>query len=225
MSPPRVFAVFILGSFLFACSSIQQSHLRNFKSVFSPSPGVVLSQQELSKIDVDLINVKHGDRPLATMALAYIENDQYKWVSSDDVIFVTQAGRIVQTVGLDKNLVFTTNLQDDPLSQGANLTGDHHWQRLVDYDSQEYSLLIRTNSVTYKDVQLQVLGYSFDTRLIEEQADMQKNGHDYTLVNRFWFDTSSGELLKSSQQISESNDTIVITYLHRAMRLAQQLFE
>lgn len=60
----------------------------------------------MQQSDIDLISVKRGERPVAIMALAYLENDQHKWISRDKAMLTMEKGRIVRTLGLTENLLY-----------------------------------------------------------------------------------------------------------------------
>ena len=49
------------------------------------------------------MKIRFGKGPHAILILAYINNDIYEWVGSDDVRIYTYQGRIIQTTGLPHN--------------------------------------------------------------------------------------------------------------------------
>ena len=58
---------------------------------------------------------KVGDVPQALVILAYVDGPRMSWVSADGVMFVTQYGRLIKTVGLPNDLRYLGSLDKDPL--------------------------------------------------------------------------------------------------------------
>jgi hypothetical protein len=190
---------------------------------FESDTAVTVSNDKIKLSTADLIYVKNGDRPIATMALAFIENDQYKWLSRDGVMFITKNGRLVQTVGLEKNLIYVSDLSTDPLALSQANNKEMQWNRVIDTEHGDYGANLSSQFSTINDELIWVQDEQFKTIKHIESVHYQseKYGEDIW-TNTFWFHHESGQLLKSSQKVSPQSETVEITYLSRAVRLLEQ---
>jgi len=225
MNPLKVSFLIVVISILFvtACSTTQQAYIRNVEMYFESDTAVNLSTEEIRQSAADLIYVKNGERSQVTMALAFIENEQYKWVSRDGVMFITENGRLVRTLNLDKNLLYVSHLSLDPLALPSFYDKDLQWDRVIDTQHGEYGVNVSSSTsvlinhlVDIQDAQLMTKKYLETVHYIS-----QLHGK-HTWINTFWFDQSSGQLLKSSQKMSPHSDAIEITYISRALRLLEK---
>ena len=169
----------------------------------------------------DLIAVKHGERYQVIMALSFSENGIDTWRSADNALFFMQNDVIVQTHGLNNDLVYQSNLNANPLAADSATQTD--WHYITDIEGYGYGLDVETSWRRAGEESLNVLSNDFNTNLIEQHVKYTGAKPFYeselSWINRYWFDKSSGELLKSEQKISPANDWIRITFLSRAQRL------
>ena len=209
---------------LTACSTTQQAYLQNLQFYFAGQKNVELTKQDVISSPVDLIYVKNGDRPYATMALAFIENEQYKWLSKDNVMFITQKGRLVQTLGLSENLVYTSNIDTDFLKNWFAKRGNAvSWERLIDIQLQErddFGAKLLSSIKIDENVNIKIQDTAYSTYHIVETVYYESVlSGKASWNNEFWFERESQQLLKSSQVITPQMDSVEIVYLSRAARL------
>jgi len=204
-----------------ACSTTQQAYLQNVKMYFASDNDTTLTMEDVKEATVDLIYVRNGDRPQATMALAFIESNQYKWLSQDGVIFITENGRLVRSSGLDKNLIFVSNLSTDSLKD-LQSRRNVPWNRVIDTEYGDYGVALSSQMSASTDQLISIQTRQLKTTKYTESVSYQssKYGKD-EWTNTFWFHQESGQLLKSSQKTSSQSDNIEIVYLSRAMRLLE----
>ncbi len=210
---------FLFFLLLTGCSSTQSVYWQNILYALQDTPKVELTAGQVLQTPVDLVYVSNGERGQAAMALAYIENERLKWVSSDSVIFITQNERIIRTVGLDSNLLATTNLESDPLKNIQAETTQQEWLRTIDFDGQ-FNVQLKTTGFEINSANLSVLETHFETLEYIEHVKEIPSGMSWT--NHFWVDKKSGELLKSIQKINSHADIIEMVYITRAARLIPQ---
>jgi hypothetical protein len=206
--------------FLSACSSTQQAYLQNIDIYFESNVDVALANEDIEQAGVDLIYVKNGERPIATMALAFIENGQYKWLSKDGAMFITQSGRIVRTVGLDRNLLYTSELTTDPLQHPNERIDGTIWSRIIDSEYQDYGADLESKFTMTTDTLLTIQGATFTVKKITEMVDYKSAAlGDHHWTNIYWYHQDSGQLLKTFQKTSAKGERVEITYASRAIRL------
>ncbi|QJR82806.1 YjbF family lipoprotein [Alteromonas pelagimontana] len=202
------------------CSSTNRAYYDTLKAAFSSSESS-LTVEQIRASRADLMAVKSGDRDSAIMALAYIENGHHKWVSADNILFIADHGVLIRTEGLAENLIFTGNLEQNPLLQPFPLK--FNWSRAIDIEGLGYGLPISSAWRLKGSETLSILSQTFDTLVIEEtvsfpsQPPFIQTGLSWQ--NRYWFDKESQELLRSEQKFSPDGDTYNMTYLSRATRL------
>jgi hypothetical protein len=151
-------ALIPLVSTLSGCSTTTLAYYNTLKLALKDN-SVNYSVDEIAASKADLMQIKAGERDLASLALAYIDGDKYRWVSGDKVVFTTQHGVIVKTEGLDSDLFYTGNLQHNPLSTNDVLP--YSWKRKVDVDSIGYGLSVDSSWRIEGEESREYLGYYF----------------------------------------------------------------
>lgn len=207
--------------FLSACSSTQTAYLQNVELYFSSKVDNTMSSEDIALAPYDLVYVKNGERPIATMALAFIENGDYKWLSSDNAMLITRNGRIIRTLGFTQNLIHTTNLDEDPINAGANIQENHPlWLRRIDSEFNDYGAELKSTFSVTNNTVLSIQGIEFPVQKVQESVAYNSAIYgNSSWVNTFWFHSASNQLIKSSQTISPNLDSIDLTYVSRALRL------
>lgn len=214
--------LFALVSFFFlsGCSTTQQAYLQNIKMYLDSDVNVTVSNEDIIQSKVDLIYVEIGERPRATMALAFIENGRYKWLSQDKAMFITENGRLVRTLGLTHNLIYVSNLSNDPLKTSTASNDALQWNRFIDTDFGDFGTQLTSQTSIVDNELLLVQQEEFVTTKYTELVRYQSalSGDD-VWINTFWFHPASGQLLKSSQKTSSQSEVVEITYISRVIRL------
>jgi hypothetical protein len=213
-----------------SCGGTYHAYYQTLKIAFSEQTDIERSLSDVKTSDVDLISVRHGESSSAIMALAYIENDQHKWVSSDNAMLIMEKGRIVRTLGLNDDLLYLSNTDIDPLKLLSSLDmmkgqqTRYTWSRIADRSGDEYGYPIEsTFNQTSQDI-LQALDLDIEATLYVETLNYDAPATYLQLNNSwknyFWYE-KSGVLIKSIQQISPLSESLEITYLSRIARLNQ----
>ncbi len=222
MKPISIFPLALLAFFLVSCSSTQQAYLKNIDIFLEANEGVVLSDEEIVRSKADLIYVISGDRAQATMALAFIEENNYKWVSRDNAVFINQQGRLKRTSGFARDLLFVSSIDEDPIQLGLGIEDNSTWVRYVDVESDFYGVQLSSKFSVASDIELSIQGKVFRTKKVTEYVAFTSNAHkNDSWENIFWYDLNSGALLKSIQKNTPEADVYQITYVSRALRLAK----
>jgi hypothetical protein len=224
MNANKIARALVIASVLLlsACSTTQLAYKQNITLYFESHEELRLSDEAIKDSPVDLIYVRNGERPTATMALAFIENGQYKWLSSDGAMIVTAHGRLVRTAGFAENLIYVSQVKQDPLTLGGNITqANNRWLRRIDTEMGDRGALLSSQLRVISDASLIVQDYSFAVVKVEEDVTYDSAQHGTSSwTNTFWFDSKTNQLVKSSQAIAPSMDNLEITYISRVLRLA-----
>ena len=214
----------LITIFTSSCSGTYKAYYQTLKITFSAQKDIKLTLDEVLRSDVDVMLVKRGERPSAIMALAYLENNQHKWVSSDNTMLVMDKGRIKRTLGLDKNLLHLSNTDFDPLKSLPKHVSDKSqiWLRDIDLTGDEYGYPIESKFSQASPDTIQALNLNIEVMLYVETLHY-KAPANYLRVNKswenhFWY-AKNGDLIKSIQKVSPFSEPVEITYLSRIARL------
>ncbi len=211
--------------FLVACAGTYRAYIDTLKYAFKSPSDASLTLQQVASANSDLLYLRHGDRPQAVLALAFIEQGQHKWISADGVVLLLEHGRLVRTAGLNNDLLYLTNRGADPLKRLPGELFRAPWLRLADWQQGEYGYQIRSEFKATGQQQLQFFERKLDTLVFEEhlQYPNQANfiGASKTWLNIYWFDSESGALIKSKQQLTPQAEPIEMTYISRIVRLLE----
>ena len=211
---------------LTACAGTYRAYIDTLSYAFSPPPEASLTREQVNSATSDLLYIRHGERPQVVLALAFIEQSQQKWISADQVVFVIEQGRLVRTVGLSNDLLYLTNRGADPLKRLPAEQFRASWLRLADWQQGEYGYQIRSEFKAAGQQELTFFDSSITTLVFEEFLEYpnQANfiGAATSWRNTYWFDSASGLLIQSRQQLSPQAEPIEMTYISRIGRLLEE---
>lgn len=223
MTSVKFFVGGVLLLTLTACAGTYHSYVDTLKLAFTTTADVELSLEDVKKAPSDLVYVKHGERPVAAMALYKIEAGQHKWISADKAMLVEEKGRVVRTVGFADNLLFLTNTASDPLRDIKSIRPDTSWLRLADWQHGEYGYQLRSSFEIDRSEQLVFFQRTVPVTLVVEHVQYEDKPNylrfDSDWQNRFWFDSGSGTLIKSEQRLAPFGQLLTMTYISRIARV------
>lgn len=207
-----------------SCSGTYKAYYQTLKIAFSTQKDIELTMDEVQISDVDVISVKRGKRAVAIMALAYLENNQHKWVTSDNTMIVIDKGRIKRTLGLDKNLLHLSNTDFDPLKFLPKNASEESqtWSRRIDLTGDEYGYPVESIFSQASPDSIQALSLDTEAILYIETVKYEAPAN-YVRINKIWENhfwyAKNGDLIKSIQKVSPFSEPLEITYLSRISRL------
>lgn len=223
MSITKPAAIILLASLLSACSGTYSSYVDTVKLFLTPSSDITLTFGQLANTH-DFLYVRNGGNARVALGLRFIEQGQLKWVSADNVMLVTEQGRITRTLGLANDLIFISNKQNDPLKI-ARMAGSN-WLRATDWQSGEYGLVIESRfSEVYSD-ELFFFGTTIPVKKIVETLRMRDKPANWRFdgewQNTFWLDSQTGTVLKSVQQLAPGIAPFELVYISEIVRNLQR---
>ncbi|MBV2127770.1 YjbF family lipoprotein [Arsukibacterium indicum] len=222
----RNFILVLSVILLTGCAGTYRAYIDTLSYAFSPQVGAQLTLDQVNAASSDLLYLSHGERPQVVLALAFIEQGQQKWISADQVVMVIEQGRVVRTAGLQNDLLNLTNRGADPLKRLPAELFRADWLRLADWRQGEYGYQIRSEFKAVGQQDLQYFGKTISTLVYEEYLDYpnQANfvGAETSWRNTYWFDSVSGMLLQSQQQLSPQAEPMLMTYISRINRALKE---
>ena len=205
------------------CSGTYQRYQETLKLALAKPKDAFVTLADVKSSNTDLMSVKNGDNPRAIVALAFLEHKQAKWVSSDQVLFTFQSGRLIRTLGLPYNLMYLSNIVNDPLQNGIAIEPGIRWTTKFDVDAGLYGYPKKTRFNTIYTTNLTLWGRDLELKCTEESVtihrEMKSSKFDDAYQNTFCFEVQSGILVKSIQHIPFVEKPLEFTYLSRIARL------
>lgn len=226
---------------LVACSSAYQDVYDAARYAFSNATAkdVTLSAERIAEFPYSGLYIRRGKQPQAFIVLGYIDQvgnaKQYSWISADSITIVTEAGRIVKTIGqtevltaaelAEHDLIATSNRSTDPLHCLASHFNTSHannnvnnsaahcpltYERQIDYfDRGRARSTIATSRFTVAPAPsiTTLPGGDYQTYYVIEDGIFQANGK--TFRNEFWLE-ADGHVLRSNQQIKPNDARITL---------------
>lgn len=209
-------------SLLSGCAGTYRAYVDSLSYAFLTPNDTSLSLAQVQASTTDLLYVRNGKRPQAVMALAFIENDEQKWLSADEALIVLANGRIIRTAGLTHDLLFTSNTAADPLALPLTKLNHARWQRFTDWKHGEYGYVIESDFAVGVSEVLTIEQQSVATIKVTERARLVTAPHflrfDREWQNEYWFAADSGLLLKSRQQVAPYTETVELIFISRFAR-------
>lgn len=217
------FSLLAISMLLASCSSTYDAYWRSLQLALKETPDFTLSNQKISESPADLIYFRMGERQQAILALAFIEDGDYKWISADKLMFVEKQGRIIKTLGFNHDLMQISDIEEDPIQVGLKASESSSWKPSADFRDLTFGHTIDLTLKSKSPAIVKIQETEFDTILIEELVNFDKKGLNRSgvesWVNKYWYETKSGKLLKTQQKLSPFTDMFEVTYVSRAVRL------
>ncbi|MCG9597865.1 YjbF family lipoprotein [Vibrio sp. Isolate25] len=200
----KILALFITTLILFLSGCTQRFSDTNetLKEAFWGFEDVNLDKESIENIPYASSYFKINDGPQIFMVLAFVESNpntgktQYKWLSSDKAMIVTEEGRIVKTYNLpDANLRGTIPFKEMSHFKTPQYTWDavYDWQPGYQYN---HHAKIMTESVA--TTQLNSVLWSQQVKIWQEYISFEKLGKN--MQSTFWVN-DKGHVLKSAQWV------------------------
>jgi hypothetical protein len=170
---------------------------------------IVFTSEKIKQLPYASAYVRINEGPQIFVVLAFAEPNtktgvtQYKWMSSDRAVIVTENGRIVKTIGL-----YGDNLQgiqrDLQTPTTAKVTYD--WMPQYRYGYQGTATVLSAGKES-----LQTVITSYQTEKFIETVTF--DAIDAKLVNTFWKESTSGRVIKTVEHIGPEMTKIEMTIL------------
>lgn len=217
----RFFIFAIVSLLLMGCSSTNRLYMETLRLAFlEDGPSLTLEEVQSSKID--FLKILHGERLPVYMALAFIEDGQHKWISSDHAILAMDNNKIIRITGLDVNLQYTDNLANNPLRMPANLA-DVDWHYHIDVAEHDYGLPV--HSQWHRDAPQEVTFFNQALTVIPiietVTVDIDKPywTHETSWQNLYWLEQHSKQVIYSEQLATPYSDPMKMTFVSRIGRI------
>ena len=204
---------------LSGCSATSSDTYATLRYALLGVDDVEVTSEKIRELPYASAYLRVGDNPQALVVLAFADPDgSLSWVSSDNKLFVTKSGRLHKTVGLENDLYLVASSWPDPLQKMVNAPDKSlnldamSWQYTAEWEKDYLSGYdMRAKFISAVPEKLLILDKSHDVILIDELISV---GHDQnSWHNYYWFEPSTGRVLKSQQQLGPDLPVIEMTIL------------
>ncbi|ELM3617335.1 YjbF family lipoprotein [Aeromonas sobria] len=204
---------------LSGCSTTSTDTYATLRYAFLGVDDVEVMKEKVRELPYASAYLRVGDNPQALVVLAFAAPDgSLSWVSSDNKLFVTKSGRLYKTVGLENDLYLVTSSWPDPLQKMADSPDDVlnpdaiPWQYNAEWENDYVSgYKMQAKFISAVPEKLLILDKSHDVMVVDELISVgqgQDSWHNY-----YWFERSTGRILKSQQQLGPNLPVIEMTIL------------
>lgn len=218
---PRLTVAIVFSLILGGCSNVNRLYLDSIKLAFFDD-GPSLTLQEVQENKADLLKVVHGERWPAYMALAYVEDDQYKWISSDQVVLAMHKDKIIRTSGLNNNLQYTDNLAGNPLALSKPFAPTS-WLYHIDAEDKSYGLPVTSRWQNEAPQQVTFFAHSLTVIPIIETVSVDIDEpywtHKTSWQNVYWMEQDTKLVIYSEQLATPYSDPMKMTFVTRIGRI------
>lgn len=198
---------------LAGCSTSTHQTIETLGYVFNKPDDIVLTSSELRSLPYASAYIKVGDLPQALVVLAYVNGPRMSWMSADGVMFVTQHGRLIKTVGLPNDLRYLGSLDKDPLKTSRlDKTPSMVWYSVAEWSKKYTSgYPLSMHYTQLGNEVLNIMDRPYKTTIVEEHVVTAPNEERW--LNHFWIDEQTGQVRKFQQQLGPSLPMIEMTFL------------
>jgi len=192
---------------LSGCGNLPIAYIQNFSevnNVIFGFPDYEITKDIYDSYDNSFMKIRFGRGPYAILILAYIEDDVYEWVGSDDVRIFTLNGKIIRTRGLPHNFELSKYSDKDFLS--SNTSYD-----LVNlYNPDLYSAKLERELLKSKRMKIEKIGNVVAVNKISEGIKISSIGWRDT--NVYYQNTRTLEIESLEQNIHPRLPTLKVEY-------------
>ncbi|RNM05582.1 YjbF family lipoprotein [Dickeya undicola] len=209
----RMLAIVFFIPGLTGCSQQISQLSRDFRLALWGREDVSMTPQQVEQLPYASAYLKVGKAPRAFVVLAFADNQQLKWVTSDENMVVTHFGRLVKTQGLGEDIRQVTQLDSDPLSLGLLKPGTpKQWHTIVSWSQVLRGGYDQQSEFENKGPEtLTILNIPRQTVRFDEQVTVPALGKHYT--NQYWLDPTSGQVIQSYQYMGPNMALVQFTVL------------
>jgi len=209
---------------LSGCAGTYRTYAEMFELAFTPKTDAALPFSEFTANSPDYLYIRLGDQPRAVMGLLFIEQAQFKWTSANNVVLVTEQGRIVRSLGLPNDLLHTSNRNADPIK--VKRFDNSEWTRQLDWSAGEFGYTVTSTFSEQTEETLTFFGQQIKAKKVIETLRYDNPSSylrfDGLWQNVFWFDETSGKLLQSQQQLAPGTPAYEIVFISEIARQLRQ---
>lgn len=207
-----VFILFNLG-LITGCTQKFNDAFNTINASIDGFIDVELTPEELKNLPYDSAYVRLNDGKQVLMILALIEQGvddelpRLKWVSADNVMLVTEAGRIVKSVGFENNLIGINSLNKEWRTAAFS---PKSWLAYYDWmPAYRYQFTAKINSFLVGQETRNLSVWSVKSNHIIETVNFPELNRK--ISNHYWVNANN-KIISSIQYLGPNMDKIEISF-------------
>lgn len=198
------------------CGTRVDAMAKTAKYAIWGAPDVTLTQQQIEELPYAAQYVTLEGQARAMLVLGFDDSNQLHWLSGQKESLVTQSGRIISMVNVDKphdtidaSIHSTAYLTDDPLHclTQPTVSGQQNcprqWQAEIStapgVSQKRYQIKTTFDLGSSAEVDLPS-GHKASAVKLTEKVISQSQGQTWHYTNYYWLEDSTRRIIKSSQQ-------------------------
>ena len=188
------------------CGNLPIAYVQNFSevnNVIFGFPDYEITNEIYENYDNSFMKIRFGRGPHAILILAYINDDVYEWIGSDDVRIFTYNGRIIRTIGLPHNFELTN------YSKGNFVIDNSSYDLINLYNPDLFSVKME-KMLQSKESKLDRLGEAIDVYRITERFRIESIG--WTGKNIYYQNKETLNIEMLEQDIHPRLPTLKVEY-------------
>lgn len=181
--------------------------------------GYPTTADQIADLPYATLGVQIGDGKPAVMVLAQVQATGLVWASKDRVVFITRGGRLVQTVGLPRDLSREVSIGEDPIAQPPVRwpEGPVTINRLIDLHApDEFSVPVRSTLQALGQERIEILGRPRSGMHVAEHVEVDT--WNWRTTNQFWVDMHEGYVWRAIVSYCPQTPPIKMELLKPAAR-------
>lgn len=202
--------------FLIGCSGLPTNVAGTFTQTFKAVGALVygyedypITQDLVDQIPYASLRMKIGKGPAGLLILESTDNNEYTWVSSDNIFITTKGGRIVRAQGLNNNLI--DFFSSEP-SFYKVLNDDYLFEQQFRYISLDNPEVVNLKlKISYKKVRTETITIlNQEKKLVLIEENIENSYIRWSHINKYWVDEETGFVWQSIQEIAPNIPPILI---------------
>jgi hypothetical protein len=187
----------------------------SLKMAVKGAPELEIRRESVDQTSYAMITVRIGKLPGAILVLAEQKGGANYWMSSNNISVVTSSGRLIRTVGFDRDLNLIRIEGNDPLAGEP-----HHLEATVQYSG--YMEILRPEPDNFslrcrlepgQAEQITIAELQFDTIHMVESC---RTSAGWKFKNHYWVDPWDGFIWQSRQHFLKGVAPMIIRVLKPA---------
>jgi hypothetical protein len=207
MSKLRHISIFILIFILNSCSSnsVYRELFEGVSLLFSSPKD--LTDEQIESVPYASMQARIGKTPNTLIVLEQVNNDIFKWTSSNLIKIYTKKGFIVRFSGLGNELENIDLDPKHPVNSGIfEINNSNELTSFYTFDNPKlFRLPVKTKFSFLREEEITILGEVFRTKVFAEESS--DNLINWRFRNLYWVDDYN-YIIKSKQHFTPRNPAI-----------------
>lgn len=190
-----------------ASSSSDAMHIGTLLLQSITGHAAMITREQAAAIPYASIGVQLGSSAQGLAVLGKGVGDDRYWYSGNSILFVTRAGRVMQTVGLPYDLSHA----DARSGSGPAAPGTApHFVLMLDFrDLGTFNVVANCTDTDEGPATISILSANIETRHHIERCEAPEL--DWSFENEFWLDARTGYVWQSIQNIHPRSSLLIVT--------------